>query len=240
MTLRYTSAFSAAMSNKPASAYLIHQAPWKISPLELVSSAVSPFEPHEGDRLFHIELTVPDHARVLPYTGSGMISAVVTEYEDAFAKNAHYLAYSYVTDDGRTIDFEANLSASLTILRVIPRTWNKGLDIAHPDFEAAIEFVRIFSSNTKVQMQDERLVAGDEDQFYPCAGRIAPLNCHTVLLAGVARDIVGEPPKHPVYCTRCLGSIEDIEKYRNLREDGYSTHVAALMSGLIDPLDPGE
>jgi hypothetical protein len=62
-----------------------------------------------------------------------------------------------------------------------------------------------------------------------CAGWRTPLHCKEKVSDGGV-DGTG-------YCLRCYASREDIQLYRELRKEGYSTTQAALMAGLTDPAE---
>lgn len=56
-----------------------------------------------------------------------------------------------------------------------------------------------------------------------CEGLRTPLRCGNRVPFGTT------------YCPSCGLQSEEILKYRDLRDEGYSTYQAAVMSGLIDP-----
>jgi hypothetical protein len=60
-----------------------------------------------------------------------------------------------------------------------------------------------------------------------CEGWRTPLGCKNVVKNGGVNGTG--------YCENCHRSIEDIERYRALRKEGYSAVQAGLMAGLTDP-----
>lgn len=66
-----------------------------------------------------------------------------------------------------------------------------------------------------------------DSEYVDCAGRRTPLRCATKVIRG-GREGTG-------LCTSCWHSRDEIQRYHDMREEGYTQYEAAVRSGLADP-----
>ena len=64
-------------------------------------------------------------------------------------------------------------------------------------------------------------------QYVPCDAARTPLLCKAQVVPG-GKEGTG-------LCTSCWHSRDEIQRYRDMREEGYTQYEAAVRSGLADP-----